>query len=363
MDELQKEMPESPLKKTKQNQEEISKDIEKLAAQMESLFKEMEMQGIEMSLENLRQIIDNLSIFSFKQEDNYTNTLQNLPNNPKYRSIVVEQDKIKNDFKIIEDSLNSLMTKVPQMNEMILKEIENIKYNSGKATTLLEQLNRMEALKVQRYILNSANTLDLYLSELLDQLQNQMQGGSGGKQSKNKPGQAMDNLKKQQQKLKDELEKLIEEMKRSEGKKDQSGMNDQIVKTLAEQEIFNQMLQEMQNGKEIRPETLQKLKEIKRLSDQNIDDLINKRITPELFNRNQKILTRLLESEKSEREREQENKRESKEGSHKEFVIPEELKESMKNTNNYRETLQKSNLYLKNYYKNLSDEYFRLINK
>jgi hypothetical protein len=254
------------------------------------------------------------------------------------------------------------MNKVPQLGDLMLKEVENIDFNLNKANKLMEQRNRREALKIQRFILNSSNTLSLLLGELKDQLENQMQnGGTGDSKKQGKPQQAIQELKNQQQKLKEQLEKLLEEMKKDGGKQDGQGLNDQIVKTLAEQEIFNKMLNDLQNQQGINPETDKKLKEIKRLSDQNIEDLINKKIGSELFNRNQKILTRLLESEKSDKEREQEKKRESKEGNKKEFVIPEELRESIKKEKNFREMLQKSNLNMKSYYKNLSNAYFRNI--
>ena len=177
------------------------------------------------------------------------------------------------------------------------------------------------------------------------------------------PDQAMQDLKKQQQKLKEELEKLLNQMKNNEGGKNGKEMSDQIVKTLAEQEIFNQMLKQLQNTPGISPESDKKLKEIQRLSDQNIDDLINKSISPELLNRNQKILTRLLESEKAEKEREIDEKRESKEGIKGDFVIPEELKESFIKDRKLKESLKKGNLNMKNYYKNLSNDYFRNILK
>ncbi len=189
-----------------------------------------------------------------------------------------------------------------------------------------------------------------------------MQNSGSGK-GKPMPQEGMQSLKKQQQKLKDELEQLLEQMKKEGGKKPGGEMSNQIVKTLAEQEIFNKMLQDMQNGKSISPEGEQKLKEIKKLSDKNIDDLINRNITPELFRRNERIKTRLLEAEKSQRERELEKKRESKKGEKKDLVVPEELKESLKKNENYKETLQKNNLNMKKYYENLSKEYFRIINE
>ena len=67
------------------------------------------------------------------------------------------------------------------------------------------------------------------------------------------------------------------------------------------------------------------------------------------------IKTRLLESENAEREREQDKKRESKEGKKNDLVVPEELKKSLKNNQQFKETLQKNNLNMKKYYQNLSN--------
>ncbi len=120
-------------------------------------------------------------------------------------------------------------------------------------------------------------------------------------------------LKKQQQKLKQELQKMLEQMKKNKGKKKGKGYNNQLVRTLAEQEIFNKMLKDMQEGKSFSPEAEQKLKEIKRLSDENVQDLINENIGEHLLHRQKKIKTRLLEAEKAQRKQEEDDKRESKE--------------------------------------------------
>jgi hypothetical protein len=363
LENLEKETPNAPKNKLKKMQENASEKMENLSKQMEQMFNQMEMESIELNIGDLRQIIDNVSAFSFNQEDNFTNTNKSLHTSPSFPSLVNKQVKLADDFKIIEDSIRALMEKVPQMNQYLVKEVESILQNTKNANKFMEARNKREALKFQRYILNSANTLSLYLAELKDQMEKQKQGSGSGKSKKGKQEESMQNLKKQQQKLKQELEKLLEQMKNGTGKPNDEKANDQIVKTLAEQEIFNKMLKELQNQSGINPETDKKLKEIKKLSDQNVEDLINKKITPELLNRNQKILSRMLESEKAEKEREQENKRESKEGIKNEMDIPEELKESLKNENKYRETLQKSDLNLKNYYKIISNDYFRIINQ
>ncbi len=361
MDDLKKDIPSNSNKKTKEQQKEISKEMKDMSQAMENMFKEMNMNALNLNIADLRQLIDNISTFSFNQEDVLDLLNKNLTSSPSYPEIISKQNKIKNDFQMINDSLTALSSRVPLMSQMITKESDNIKFNLEKATNEIEERHRREGLNMQRLIMNSANTLDLLLDELMKQMQNQQSSGSGSEKKDGQP-QMMQNLKKQQEKLKEQLQGLLDEMKKNEGKPNGPGMNDQLVKTLAEQEIFNKMLQDLQQGKGINPETDQKLKEIKQLSDKNIDDLINKNISPELFNRNQKILTRLLEAEKSENEREQEKKRESKEGKKEDLIIPDELKEMLKKDTKYKEALKKNNLNLKNYYQNLSDEYFRIIN-
>ena len=285
-----------------------------------------------------------------------------MANNPAFTDVISKQNKTKNDYQLIYDSLNMLSSKIPLMSQIINKESDNIKFNLDKANADIEDRNRREALNLQRLIINSSNILDLLLEELMQQMQNQKGSSSGkGKQKKGDQEQ-MESLKKQQQKLKEQLQKLLDEMKEKGNKPNGSELNEEIVKSLAEQEIFNKMLEDVQNGKNISPETGKKLREIKQLSEKNIDVLINKNITPELFNRNQKILTRLLESEKAEKEREQEKKRESKEGKKEDMLIPDELKELIKKDKRFRESLQKTNINLNRYYQNINEKYFKQLN-
>lgn len=362
MEELQQDMQQNSNKKNKKKQQEISKKLEDLSKKMQDMFSDMNSESLEINIENLRQVLDNLSIFSFNQENNYNDLNSNMTNSPKYPKIIIRQSDIKKDFDLINDSLNSIAQQIPQMSQLILKEAEALNENLEKATKELEERYRRNGLKFQRHVINNTNTLALYLDELMDQLNNQMQNSGSGK-GKKKPQDAMQNLKKQQEKMKNELQKLLEQMKKEGGSKPGSEGNKQIVKTLAEQEIFEKMLKELQQGEGVGQEGLKKMEEIKKIIDENINDLINKNISPELIRRNERIKTRLLEAEKSEREREKEKKRESKEGVKNNLEIPEELKEELIKNKSFKETLKKNNLNMKQYYENITNEYFHNINE
>ncbi|MFN8256446.1 MAG: DUF4175 family protein [Bacteroidales bacterium] len=360
LNKLDNSINESTKKNTQKKQKEISEKMDELSDNLKKMFDEMTMEQQEENLENLRQLIDNLNIFSFNQEETYNLLNKNLPVSSNFAEIIEKQNKVKNDFDLINDSLYNLAERIAILGQNILRESESIKYNAGQLTKDIEARKRREALSKQRLVMKSANTLALMLEELLKQMEN-MSGGQGGSKKKSGKQQQMDDLKGQQKKLKEQLQKLLDEMKKNEGNANQ--MNKSIVEALAEQEIFNKILKELMNGKGVNPDEFKKLQEIKQLSDKNIDDLINKKITPELYNRNQRILTRLLESEKAEKEREQEQKRESKEGRKDDIVIPDEIKESLKKDQRYKESLKKNQLNLRKYYHEIEEEYFKKINK
>ena len=360
LDKIQQEIGKKSSKKIKQQQRDASDKMKNLSKKMEDMLNDMNSMSMNMNMEDLRQIIENLNEFSFQQEDIYKKLQPTYATDPLYNKLMKEQNKLDHDFVIIKDSLNSLASRVVQMNQLINKELKNINYSMQTALKEFEQLHRRAVMRQQRSIINSTNILALYLDELSDQLQNQMSQSGSGKGKKPMPKNAMQQLKQQQQNLKQQLEQLLEELKKSGGKKN-GKVNEQIVKTLAEQEIFNKMLKDIQNSKGISPEGMKQLKQIKQISDKNINDLINKNITQELIRRNQQIKTRLLEAENAERKREQDKERESKEAINKQRSFPPEIEQFLKQKSKYKETLQKYNLNLNLYYKNLSKEYYQRI--
>lgn len=120
------------------------------------------------------------------------------------------------------------------------------------------------------------------------------------------------NIGKQLEKLKAGLESAKKDGK---GTKDgMSGMNKEIANLAAQQEALRNEMQKYQD--ELGSKGLKEqggLNEAAKEMEQIEKDLINKQITQETINRQQKIMTRLLESEKAEQMRDQEEKRESTE--------------------------------------------------
>jgi len=111
-------------------------------------------------------------------------------------------------------------------------------------------------------------------------------------------------------------------------------MSEQFARMAAEQAKIRRMMEDYQN--QMREETGGKpsgLDGLLKQMEETEKDLVNKMISQETLKRQQNIMTRLLKSEKAERQREKEQERKSKEGNNvkrgnpKEFLKYKEIKE------------------------------------
>ena len=126
---------------------------------------------------------------------------------------------------------------------------------------------------------------------------------------------------------------------------------------LAKQEMFQKMLGDLMNNSSLNSETLKILKEINKMVDETENELINKNITPEILKRQDRIITRLLEAENSEYQREIDKKRKSNEATDKIYDFFDNNLEYNKINTNFNELLNTTNIKMYKYYQNKYSEY------
>ena len=152
-----------------------------------------------------------------------------------------------------------------------------------------------------------------------------------------------------------ELNQRIKELKES-GKSGRD-LSEELAKLAADQERIRKALKEMQeklknNGNPGGDEILEKMEETEL-------DLVNKQITQQTLRRQEDILTRMLEAEKSEREQDQEEKREAKSASQYEKEVPKALEEYFKSREKEIELLRTVPPKLYPYFKKEVNNYFQ----
>ncbi|NMC99477.1 MAG: hypothetical protein GYA62_07140, partial [Bacteroidales bacterium] len=250
----------------------------------------------------------------------------------------------------------------------IKKHLKNIKGYDRQTLKALEERNVVKAATNQQLLMTEANELALLMGEILKEMQkaNSQKMCSGGqckKPGNGKPKPSYQQMKSMQQQIKQQLQSILNEMKQGQKNGDGKKMSEQLGKMISMQDKMNQMLNELMQQGGISPESAKKLQEIKNLMNDVQKDIANKNISNQTIQRQEQILTRLLEAEKADNERDTENKRESQTGKNDKISNPNDFFQYKGKKSTYDEILFQSNLPLKKYYQELYRKYMINLNK
>ncbi|MFA6945095.1 MAG: hypothetical protein WC220_04255 [Pedobacter sp.] len=354
-------------RKAAENQKKAAAEMKKLSKDLESMQQQAEEKENHVNTRNLREILDNLLTSSFDQEKTMQSVRQTSTSDPAYILQSQKQKDIQVNLKMIEDSLYSLSKKVPQIQSAVNKEIQAINFNVGKAIESLGERRTAEANRNQQFAMTSINNLALMLNEALEQLQQAQQNGKSGgkgrqKQNLSQLSKMQEQLNKNMQKARDEMQKQGQQKGSQQGKSGQ-GISEQLAKMAREQQMIRQAMQEI-NKLENKDGTggLGNLNKLMKEMEQTETDLVNKKIQQETLNRQKEILSKLLDAEKADREREQDQQRESREGIAPPPVNSPIMQEFQKIKQNEIDLLKTVPPSLNSFYKIKVGDYFKYLN-
>ncbi len=163
----------------KPKQQDAAKKLKQLSQQMQTQMAQSSAQTMQEDVDMLRQILDNLVLFSFGQEDLMNDFKAMEENNPLYSKKLVAQQSLKENFEHVDDSLFALSLRVPQLEETINKELTEIDYGIDQALDRLAENQVPQGSASQQYVVTGANTLADMLSQILNNMQQQLSGTSG----------------------------------------------------------------------------------------------------------------------------------------------------------------------------------------
>ncbi|MCX6269221.1 MAG: hypothetical protein NTW16_18020 [Bacteroidetes bacterium] len=328
LSESAKNLKEKKSKEAAGRQKKAAKEMEELASQMEDSQADNEEEQLEEDSGNVRMILENLVRLSFDQEEMIGITQQIARNDPKFTELVFRQKEFSGKMKVVEDSLKAIAKRQIEIKPIVTKELAAINLNIDLALESMDTRNINMALAKQQLAMTSINNLALLLNEALQNMNEQMEScknSKPGNKACKKPGgkgkgkMSAKNMKELQENIGKELKKLKEgaEGAKKDGKGSKQGqgsMSKEVARLAAQQEALRNEMQKYQDemgtkgikGSESLSEAAKEMEQIEK-------DLVNKRITQETIQRQQNIMTRLLESEKAEQMRDQEEKRESTE--------------------------------------------------
>ncbi len=347
-------------KKASQSQKNASQKMRQMAQSMEQQMQSSQMEQMQEDMKALRQLLENLVGLSFDQEELINEFNETAASTPKYVELVQQQFKLKDDFRLIEDSLQALSKRVFQIESFVTEKVSEINGNMSSTIEDLEERQKQRASDHQQRVMKNTNDLALMLSEVMNQMQQQMSAMMKGQQMCNNPsnnqpgGQPQDKISEGQQKLNQEMQQL------KKGQKDGGGISsEEYAKMAARQAALRKALEEKQKKLREQGQGSKELQELMEKMDKVEKDLVNKQLENETLMRQQEILTRLLQHEKAQREREFDQKRKSETAEEKERKMPPALEEYIKKRRAEIEMYRTVSPALKPYYKVLVEEYFK----
>lgn len=308
--ELSKSMQQGQKNPAKNQSQKLLKDLESLKKQFEALTQKLKDKRSSEITEKLLNSARDLVALSQEQErlENLVNKNQNLP------EIAGEQKRLEEASRAIAESLAALSQKSikipPNLSEDIIRALNNME----NAANNLQDNNAFNGKKSME---QARAGLDAATEKILNTIsQAQQSGGFGG---------GMDDLLQQLSQMTAEQMMLNQEM---------GGMPlpipmpgglspqqlAQIERMLSKQRGIRQTLEEMRQSMGVEPGLMSNLDAVIEEIKQVERDLSQLVVNRELIQRQEKILSRLLDVQRSVRQREFKEKRESEVG--KEYQIP-----------------------------------------
>jgi len=286
--------------------------------------------------EALRQLLKGILQLSFRQEAVQKETREADRSSKNYVALQRKQAEITQDYRLVRDTLRSLAQRSPVIADEILDLLRDMDEH-------FRGLSFQDPVRLgmrQQYILQGLNRLANLMTELLASLeerqQNRQQGGGACKRSfkvrrkggqsqsgqsqkrqagerpgsqKNTPGTSpVPQLRQLQQSLNEALEKMAQPNPAAESPGGEPGSQER-ARLSAQQELIRLRLQEWLRQN---PGDQGQLQDLIQQMQEAEKDFLTQRITRERLMRQQAILTRLLEYERSQRERELSPERESR---------------------------------------------------
>ncbi|MEQ8323688.1 MAG: DUF4175 family protein [Vicingaceae bacterium] len=363
LNEAKNAMEKGQKKKSGENQKKAAGKMAEMKNSLKATQSKMKDKKTE-DIKSLRNTLENLIELSFNQEALMNEMASIEGDDPKFNDLTKDQRAIIDGLEIVEDSLLALSKRVSEIEGIVNRELGKANQSMDRALRAMTERKLGTMAIYQQNAMTSLNNLSVLLDEVVDQLQKQMMESMGG-QCKN-PGNSKPSASSLQGLQKD-LNKQLEEMKKmmEKGESGQGGMGkgeaEKLAKMAAEQAKLREELRKLAEG--LGEGESGEIKKIGDLMEETEREIVNRQISRQTLMRQEEILTKLLESEKAERERDTEERREAQEGNVTKKGNLLNLEEYYRSRNAVHEEIVKENISLNRYYEQRAEEYFKSLSE
>lgn len=309
MQENAEQLRQNQLQDAQSGQQQMQQQLQQLQQQLSQMQSGMQGMQMEMNLAGLRRSLSDILTLSKQQEDLRLAIRNNVSEAPSLREDTRRQVELSEGFSTVVDTLQKLAANIPQMSREVQRRAGMALREMSEATESMTGRAVAKAAGHQKASMMHLNELALLLSEVMNQLMNSSGGGGGG--SLQQLIQQMQQTAAQQQQLNQEIQQFLNEM---QGNRLSIDAQQRLQQMAAQQRAIKQQLDEMRRNPEARGNLLGDLERIAEQMEETIGELERQHLHPRMIERQQQILQRLLDAQRSIHQRGQEDRREAQEG-------------------------------------------------
>ncbi len=353
------QMQSGQMQEANQGQQQMSQSMQQLQSDLQNMQDGMAGQQMQINTAALRLILSNVLRLSQDQEDLRQQIAEATRESSLLRDYAREQSVLATGGAVIADSLQVLGRSLPQLSRNIQQFAGETLLNMSSSIEALTARNNSSAESHAAGAMTSLNELALLLSDLLDQLMNSSASNSGSGMSMEEMIQKLQQMATQQDQLNQALEELLG---REPGERLNADMQERLQQLAAQQEAMRRQLTEMAQERDLVSQLAGDLERIAQQMEESVQELQSGQVDRPIRQRQQQILTRLLDASRSLQERGRERKREGQMGSDVERASPPELLQPNMTQDELRRALMNAleSGYAKDY-QALIQRYFELL--
>lgn len=305
MRELERERP-SP-DRLREQQERMENQFQRMRKKTQDALSQMRQQQTRVNVAALLGIMNQLLLISDAQETLLRNTGNLTQGSVGFIEAARRQSTINRIFGQVADSLLALSKDVPGFPNLVNDRKLMVQRNTDAARRELAERDRGRSIGEQRFVLGGMNEIASLLADLLEQVQNPDESGGGG--SGGSLSEALEQMGEDQGQLNQQLQDMLNDMAGERLMQDGVERLDQMAR---QQNDIRRQIEEMRRNGGLDPgdPILKELEQLAREMEDAINDLRGGSVDRVMVQRQQNILSRMLQVERSYQEREEDEERE-----------------------------------------------------
>lgn len=300
-----KQMQKNDMQSAIQNQKQISSNMQKMSQMMQQMQQSMNQQNQMQTFSDMMKMMDNILMLS-KQQEELKNRSQNMDqNSSEYSELSQKQNEISSNLDKLMKQMSELSQKTFAITPEMGKALGDAKKEMQKSLQSLQNRNGNYSAIPQT---DAMQNLNIAANMMKGSMESMMQsGGQGGMMSLM---QQMQKLSGQQMSL-NNLTQMLKQMQQGTLSMQQQG---ELQRLANQQQTIQKSLEQLKKEAELSgksktiPGNLDKVIE---QMQEVITDMKTQKLDDELIQNQEKILSKMLDAQKSINERDFEKQRES----------------------------------------------------